>query len=100
MQQQTEAFVREVRNATKMQSDDLRRRLRYDYFTRDVDADLQVREMILNALDQTKGRIAPGGTPGITPARAPRPNFGPAAHSMEPRRARGDRGGSRAAKDL
>jgi serine protease Do len=71
MQQQTEAFVREVRNATKMQSDDLRRRLRYDYFARDVDADLQLRELMLNALDQTKGRIAPGGAPGITPARAP-----------------------------
>ena len=75
MQQQTEAFVREVRNATKMQSDDLRRRLRYDYFARDVDADLQLRELILNALDQTKGRIAPGGAPTITPARAPRGVF-------------------------
>ena len=75
MQQQTDAFVREVRNATKMQSDDLRRRLRYDYFARDVDADLQLRELILNALDQTKARIAPGRAPGITPTRAPRPLF-------------------------
>lgn len=70
MQQQTEAFIGEVRDATKMQSDDLRRRLRYDFVSRELEADWQLRELILNALDQSKGRIAPGEHPASSrPAR-------------------------------
>lgn len=75
LQQQADAFLRDLRNATKVQSDDLRRRLRYDFFTRNIEMELKLREFILNAIDETKARIVPPGTPNLSPSRTPRPLF-------------------------
>jgi hypothetical protein len=55
--QYVDAFVRELRNTNRFQTEAIRRRLQYDYFQRDSDGEAKLRDAVVQAIEATKAKV-------------------------------------------